>query len=244
MTGRRSRGVAHLVTGAAVFLGCGHAARRGTVGALEERMFRAVNGLPPALFAPTWVVMQVGSLGGVVAVGAAAAAAGERRLARELLGAGCVTWTAAKVLKRFVRRGRPAATLSASRVLGRAQTGLGYPSGHAAVAVALASVARRRVTEPPAAVFWAAPLATGVARIYVGAHLPLDVVGGAALGGAISAAAGLMSGGPSGGDPGPTRFGDSSRPLSPQSRAAGPRSGRLRPSDGVGTGQRGLLRWR
>ena len=59
---------------------------------------------------------------------------------------------------------------------------LGYPSGHAAVAGALTVVVAAHLGRR-----WAvAALVLGVAvllgRMYVGAHLPLDVVGGAALG--------------------------------------------------------------
>ena len=37
----------------------------------------------------------------------------------------------------------------------------------------------------------AAAITTGVARMYVGAHLPLDIVGGAGLGLAVGSAAAL-----------------------------------------------------
>ena len=69
-------------------------------------------------------------------------------------------------------------------------------SGHAAVAVALAVVAfpylgrRARWAVGGLAVF------VCVARVYVGAHLPLDVVGGAALGLVVGAVVRLVSGRP------------------------------------------------
>ena len=37
--------------------------RRDRVSLGEARMFRAVNGLPDALHAPAWAIMQLGSLG-------------------------------------------------------------------------------------------------------------------------------------------------------------------------------------
>jgi membrane-associated phospholipid phosphatase len=74
------------------------------------------------------------------------------------------------------------------RTRGHEATGLGYLSGHAAVSVSLAAAAwphlgpgGRRVTLGLASV-------VGLSRIYVGAHLPLDVAGGAALGLLIDAA--------------------------------------------------------
>ena len=61
-------------------------------------------------------------------------------------------------------------------------SGFGYVSAHTAVAVALA--ATLAPSFPRAARVVAVVLAAlvGFARIYAGAHLPLDVVGGAGLG--------------------------------------------------------------
>jgi undecaprenyl-diphosphatase len=82
-----------------------------------------------------------------------------------------------------VGRGRPAALVTAveERELFGAD-GLGYPSGHAAVAAALTVVVAAHLS-----VRWLlAALALGAVvlfgRMYVGAHLPLDIVGGVALG--------------------------------------------------------------
>ena len=65
-------------------------------------------------------------------------------------------------------------------VRGPAQGGLGYPSGHAAVSVALGILATSS-TRARAIALSAAAL-TGLSRIYVGAHMPLDVLGGFAAG--------------------------------------------------------------
>ncbi|MPZ71257.1 MAG: phosphatase PAP2 family protein, partial [Actinobacteria bacterium] len=65
------------------------------------------------------------------------------------------------------------------------ESGLGFVSGHAAVATALATVIAA-YTGPALTITVAVLAATvALARIYVGAHLPLDVIGGAALGWAI-----------------------------------------------------------
>lgn len=189
----RHREVAAVVGGGLIFVASGVAARRGTVGSGEARVFQAVNGLPEALHAPVWVVMQAGSLGGVFAAGAAAAAIGRRDFAPRLVVVGSASWVAAKGLKHFVQRGRPSATLEGSRTLGRPQSGLGYPSGHAMVAATTATTAAvagvgGRGLAP--ALFAVIAVLAGLGRIYVGAHLPLDVVGGLALGSAVGAAAG------------------------------------------------------
>lgn len=161
--------------------------RRDRVGRWEVAAFRAVNELPDAISGPLWVVMQGGAVGAAPAAAAAAGAAGRPRLAAELLLGGSGAWVLAKAVKRCARRPRPVTLLPQTRCRGRQATGLGYVSGHAAVAVALTAAAvphlgpRGRV-----AVLTAAP-AVGLARMHAGAHLPLDVVGGAALGLAVDA---------------------------------------------------------
>jgi hypothetical protein len=62
------------------------------------------------------------------------------------------------------------------------QRGGGFPSGHTAVATTLTVVGRHLLSRPAARVVWAIPILVGGARQYVGAHLPLDVVGGVVLG--------------------------------------------------------------
>jgi predicted Ser/Thr protein kinase len=57
--------------------------------------------------------------------------------------------------------------------------GLGYVSGHSAVAVALAMVSSPFLGRRACRVAWVLAALVCVARIYVGSHLPLDVVGGA-----------------------------------------------------------------
>ena len=77
----------------------------------------------------------------------------------------------------------------------REAAGLGYLSGHAAVAVALGAAALPRLgPEGRALTLTAMPL-VGLTRLYVGAHLPHDIAGGAALGLAADAAAGLVTSG-------------------------------------------------
>jgi hypothetical protein len=68
------------------------------------------------------------------------------------------------------------------------QRGLGYPSGHAAVAATLYVVAAPHLRSRWRAGLAALTSGVGLARIYVGAHLPLDVLGGVALGAALGAA--------------------------------------------------------
>ena len=187
-----------LGAGAAVVLITAMAVRRTRVGPGESMAFRAVNDLPDSLYRPTWLVMQLGALGAAPAAAGAAWLAGDRELAGRLFAAGTGTWALAKLVKQLVRRPRPAALLPGTRCRGGQAAGLGYLSGHAGVAAALGAAALPRLGPAGRVLIVIAIPVVGLTRIYAGAHLPLDIVGGAALGLAVDAAVAL------GGKPRPT----------------------------------------
>lgn len=167
--------------------------RADRVGRRESRLFLVVNGLPDSFYGPTWMIMQLGTLGAVPAAAGAAWAAGDRRLAWRLAAAGSATWALAKLVKREVRRPRPAILLPGARCRGPEASGLGYLSGHAGVATALGAAAWPWFSPAGQAVIVLTVPIVGLSRAYIGAHLPLDIVGGAALGFAIDAAVDLVA---------------------------------------------------
>ena len=165
----------------------GMSVRRDRVGRREAAVFRSVNGLPDALFVPAWIVMQSGTLAAAPVAAASAYATGRRHLAARLLVSGSVTWMLGKLVKRGVQRPRPGVLVPGTRRRGPEATGLGYVSGHAGVAVALATAALPELGPcGRAAAIVGAPL-VGLCRVYVGAHLPLDSLGGASAGLAVDA---------------------------------------------------------
>jgi undecaprenyl-diphosphatase len=170
------------VVAAGVLVASARRARTREVNDAEERAFRVVNDGPHSIHLLVWVVMQAGSL---AAVGVVAAGLVRRGLPREATAAaisGTLVWAGVKAVKPFIGRGRPGHHLDEVAVRGHPQSGLGYPSGHAAVSLTLALIATRS-RRPSARVAGLAVAAiTGTARMYVGAHLPLDVVGGYAIG--------------------------------------------------------------
>jgi membrane-associated phospholipid phosphatase len=182
---------ARLGVGVAGLLATAGAVHRDRVGAAEARAFRAVNGLPDALYPPAWIVMQMGAFGAVPTSAFTAWRAGDGELAARLLLGGTGAWALSKLVKQVVRRPRPADLLPGIRSRGRDAAGLGYLSGHAAVAVALGTAALPRLGPAARALTLTAIPLVGLTRLYVGAHLPLDIAGGAALGLAADAAAGL-----------------------------------------------------
>lgn len=174
-------GTGRVVTGLLLLAVTGRAVRRGVVGPRETAVFRAVNGLPDGLQVALWPVMQVGSLASPLSLGAVLAVTGRRHLGVQLAASGTTAWVAAKAVKRACRRPRPDVLLRGTVIRGREASGLGYVSGHAAVATALASAAALRSPRLGVLLCGSVPV-VGLARVHVGAHLPLDVVGGVAVG--------------------------------------------------------------
>jgi undecaprenyl-diphosphatase len=119
-----------------------------------------------------------------------------RRLA-EIGLAALLTYGAAEAAKTAFPRARPQRAIAAAFADGRAEAAFGtaltsrsFPSGHATTAFAAAGVlcawagalptrGRRRLAR---ALALALAALTGIARIYAGAHWPLDVLAGAAIG--------------------------------------------------------------
>jgi membrane-associated phospholipid phosphatase len=188
--------LAWLGVGAALLLLSALPVHADSISAVEADAFRLVNHLPSVPFALVWVPMQLGNLLVVPVAVVAAVVARRFRLAAGLALAGVGVYALAKVVKHFVLRGRPDTVLDDVVVRGAAAHGLGFVSGHMAVVTALAFVAAPWLPRWGRWALAAAVAAVFLARMYVGAHLPLDMIGGAALGLGVGAGVRLLLGRP------------------------------------------------
>jgi undecaprenyl-diphosphatase len=100
------------------------------------------------------------------------------------------------VVKALVERERPVFTIPDAVIRDANTSPLGFPSGHAVFAFALAGLLAPYVGRRGAIVVYSLALLNSVARVYLGAHNPLDVVAGAALGIALAAGLNLAVGVP------------------------------------------------
>jgi membrane-associated phospholipid phosphatase/predicted Ser/Thr protein kinase len=173
-----------VVLGSAVLALTTAAIHKDFIGDREAALFRVVNelALPGWTWPGVWLVMQLGVIGAVPLVAILALATRRLRLALDAVLAAGSIYLIAKLVKEFVQRGRPKTLLDDVHILGEPARGLGYVSGHSAVAVALATVASPYLGRRARRVAWVLAGCVCLARMYVGAHLPYDVIGGAALG--------------------------------------------------------------
>lgn len=153
----------------------------------ELRLTERINDVPEAVATVLYPIMQLGTVAAPILVGVAIVVA--RRdvaLGVATVVAGFVTWFGAKGIKRLVDRDRPRTYLPEILVREGDGAGLGYLSGHSAVAACsavCAMAALPRQWRPVAAVV--AGL-VGIARIVHGVHLPADVVGGWSFGALVA----------------------------------------------------------
>jgi uncharacterized membrane protein YbhN (UPF0104 family)/membrane-associated phospholipid phosphatase len=192
--------VLRVVLGALILLATMTAIHQDRIGVREANLFRLINdlALPGWTRWPVWGVMQLGVIGAVPLVAALALLTRRIRLAAYAALAGGTIYLVAKLVKEFVQRGRPQTLLDNVYIFDVPDRGLGYVSGHSAVAVALATVASPFLGRRARRVAWVLAGLVCVARIYVGSHLPFDVLGGAALGWAAGSLVLLVFGAPSG----------------------------------------------
>lgn len=194
----RRRADAWAVLGGLVVLAvCMFIVRSGEVGSVEEAVFHAINGLPDFLQAPVWLFQIPGILVFPLLVALVALLLRRYRLAAAMaLSVPIKLLLERRVVKVLVERQRPGTSVSDAILRDASPTGLSFPSGHAVLAFALAGLLAPYLGRNGKLVVYSLAALNGVARIYLGAHNPLDIVGGAGLGIAIAGALNLVFGVP------------------------------------------------
>lgn len=158
-------------------------ARDGKVSGPERTVFRWINELPGWLRPGMWALQLLGVLATPIVVAVVVLVLRRWRLALALVLLAPLKLVAERqVLKQLVERQRPGQNEPGAILRGVPPAGLSYPSGHAIVAAGIATLLWPYLGRTGRVVVALLALAVGVARIYLGAHNPLDVVAGYGLG--------------------------------------------------------------
>jgi undecaprenyl-diphosphatase len=181
-----------LVASLAVLGGCAVVVSNGRVGPAERAVFHAINGLPGWLYGPMLVAQYLGVLLMPLIIAVGALAFRRWRLAAALVLVMPLKLAAEKVPKLLVERERPGTTVPDAILHGVPSAGLSFTSGHAIITFAIAGLLALVLPRRWAIVAFVLATLNAVARVYLGAHNPLDVVGGAAIGLAIAAVLDLV----------------------------------------------------
>lgn len=193
---RDPRNVFIVIFGVIIFLFCyAQALNAGLFDSFERPLFEAINGLPHSLQGTMFAITQFGGMTALVVWGGLAWYLINRRAMLLTVLSGWAGWTLAKIVKASVERGRPGAFFDKINLFnGETFGGYGFPSGHATLSAACAAALYYQLPQKYRKYLLFLVLLVGISRMYLGAHFPLDILGGWALGALCGALVSLLFG--------------------------------------------------
>ncbi len=173
-------------------------ARYPTIHPGEQRVFRAINGLPGWLYWILWLPMQLGNLVvGCVAGVAVALWKGDLGIAIAVVIATLVKLVVERIVRREMAayltvRQRPGTSQPTAILRGKdvPRSGMSFPSGHVILVGAISGLLALSLEGELLWIPWVLTALVMFGRMYVGAHNPLDVTAG--LGAGMLIGAGLL----------------------------------------------------
>lgn len=131
-----------------------------------------------------WLATQLGNMATALISACLFFVLNYHSLAMEVIFGTLTLWLLVETIKSLTDRARPFLTLEGTRVIGWRELGRSFPSGHTAQIFFLMTLFTHRFElgiGGSIALYTVAAL-VGLTRMYVGAHYPRDVIGGAVLG--------------------------------------------------------------
>lgn len=151
----------------------------------ERYLFMKAYSLPLELFPVMLVVSQLGSSWMILVSSAIASMRRKYAVGAMILLTGGLAYVLTASVKWFVQRPRPLELVAGIEQRDVLTIGSGYPSMYAAVSMVLALILWKYAPKRYRGVVIAGAAAVGISRLYLGANLPLDLIGGWLIGAAV-----------------------------------------------------------
>ena len=131
-----------------------------------------------------WLITQIGNMVTAFILAGLFYLLNRRSLAVEIIFGTLLLWILVETIKALTDRSRPFLAIVTARVIGWRERGRSFPSGHTAQTFFLVTVLTHQfqLGAWAAIALYAVGILVGFTRMYVGAHYPRDVIGGAVFG--------------------------------------------------------------